>query len=126
MSPRLHWEGVQVIRTYGQGQPTSITKRLDHHAAALLPLAGALMNGLLASEVARDEQVHELHLGKGAGGVNLHLANGTTFAFRAGLNASQHYDSVQILNAPKEGVVIATVRAPGDVPGAIATIEAAL
>lgn len=26
-----------MIRTYGQGQATSITKRLDHHAEALLP-----------------------------------------------------------------------------------------
>jgi hypothetical protein len=84
------------------------------------------MNGLLASEVARDEQVHELHLGKGAGGVNLHLANGTTFAFRAGLDVNQRYDSVEILDAPKEGVVVASVRTPSDVPAAIATIEAAL
>ena len=38
-----------MIRTYGQGQATSITKRLDHHAEALLPLAGVLMNGLLAA-----------------------------------------------------------------------------
>jgi hypothetical protein len=56
-----------MIKTYGQGQATTITDRLDHHAEALLPLAGALMNGLLASEVARDDQVHQLHLGKGAG-----------------------------------------------------------
>lgn len=115
-----------MIRTNGQGQATSITKRLDHHAEALLPLAGALMNGLLASEVARDDQVHELHLGKGAGGVNLYLAGGAMFAFRAGFDADQQYERVEIFDAPKEGAVVAVVREPSDVPSAISRIEAAL
>jgi hypothetical protein len=115
-----------MIRTYGQGQATSITKRLDHHAERLVPLAGALMNGLLASEVARDGQVHELHLGKGAGGVNLYLVGGAKFAFRAGLDANQQYERVEILDAPQEGDVVATVREPNDVPAAIGMIEASL
>jgi hypothetical protein len=115
-----------MIRTYGQGKATSITKRLDHHAESLLPLAGALMNGLLASQVARDEQVHELHLGKGAGGVNLYLASGAKFAFRAGLDTDQKYERVEILDAPKQGNVVAVVRELGDVPAAISQIEEAL
>jgi len=115
-----------VIRTYGQGKATSITKRLDHHAEALMPLAGALMNGLLASEVARDEKIHELHLGKGAGGVNLYLASGAKFAFRAGYDADQRYERVEILDAPIEGKVVAVVKEMGDVPSAIGQIEAAL
>lgn len=115
-----------MIRTYGQGKATSITKRLDHHAETLLPLAGALMNGLLASEVARSEQIHELHLGKGAGGVNLYLASGAKFAFRAGHDASQPYERIEILDAPKEGEVVAVVKEMADVPAAIERIEAAL
>jgi hypothetical protein len=115
-----------MIQTYGQGGPTTISKRLQHHAKSLLPLAGALMNGLLASEVARDDDVHRLHLGKGAGGVNLYLANGAKFAFRAGLDSEDQYESVEILDAPKEGQTLVTVRKPEDVPAAIQVIEEAL
>lgn len=84
------------------------------------------MNGLLASDVARDDKVHELHLGKGAGGVNLYLANGAKFAFRPGLDSRQRYERVDVLDAPKHGKVVATVRTPDDVPAAIKRIEAAL
>jgi hypothetical protein len=115
-----------VIKTYGKGRATTITNRLDHHAAALLPLAGALMNGLLASEVARDEEVHLLHLGKGAGDVNLYLSNGRKFAFRAGFSKDGSYATVEILDAPKEGKVVATVSDTEGVPAAIKVIEAAL
>jgi hypothetical protein len=115
-----------LIRTYGQGRSTTIVDRLDHHAEKLLPLAGALMNGLLASDVARDEHAHELHLVKGAGGVNLYLSNGAKFAFRPGLDENSSYASVEILDAPQNGSVVATVSAPSDVPNAIAVIEKAL
>ena len=84
------------------------------------------MNGLLASEVARDDQVHQLHLGKGAGDVNLYLSNGKKFAFRAGLDAEGGYATVEILDAPKEGISVATVSGTDDVPAAIGVIEAAL
>lgn len=115
-----------LIRTYGQGRSTTIVDRLDHHAERLLPLASALMNGLLASKVARDEQVHDLHLGKGAGGVNLHLKNGAKFAFRAGCDENGDYERVEIFDAPKKGSVVATIRSTADVPKAIAVIEGAL
>jgi hypothetical protein len=115
-----------MIRTYGEGRPTTIVDRLDHHAEALTPLAAALMNGLLASKIARDDRVHQLHLGRGAGGVNLYLDNGAKFAFRAGVDEGGQYERVEILDAPKEGVVIATVRNPEEVPKAITVIEAAL
>jgi hypothetical protein len=115
-----------VIKTYGKGRATTITDRLEHHAEALLPLASALMNGLLASEVARDGNVHELHLGKGAGGANLYLANGRKFAFRPGFDANGGYAKVEIRDAPKKGTVVAVVAQTEDVPAAIATIEAAL
>ncbi len=84
------------------------------------------MNGLLASEVARDDEVHQLHLGKGAGDVNLYLCNGRKFAFRAGFDGDGNYATVEILNAPKEGTLVATVSDTDDVPAAIAVIEAAL
>jgi hypothetical protein len=100
--------------------------RLDHHARALAPLASALMNGLLASQVARDDRIHQLHLGKGAGGVNLHLDGGAKFAFRPGLDDDDRYDRVDILDAPKNGAVIATIRDPSDVAAAIQVIERAL
>lgn len=106
-------------------KPTS-NDRLDHHAGALLPLAGALMNGLLASEVARDGEIHLLHLGKGAGDVNLYLSGGAKFAFRPGLSAEGGYAKVEILDAPKEGNLVASVSETEDVPGAIEVIEAAL
>jgi hypothetical protein len=115
-----------MIQTYGQGRLTTIVDRLDHHAEKLLPLAGALMNGLLASKVARDDQVHKLHLGKGAGGINLYLHNGAKFAFRAGLDEDDIYDCVEILDAPHNGSIVATVKEPSDVPNAIAVIEKAL
>jgi hypothetical protein len=115
-----------MIRTYGRGQATTITDRLDHHAEALLPLASALMNGVLASEVARDDAVHELHLGKGAGDVNLYLSSGAKFAFRAGFDAEGKYAYVEVRNAPKEGTTVAVVRKTSDVPAAIEVIEAAL
>ena len=115
-----------MIQTYGQGRFTTIVDRLDHHAEKLLPLAGALMNGLLASKVARDEQVHKLHLGKGAGGINLYLSNGAKFAFRAGLDEDDAYERVEVFDAPHQGAIVATVKAPSDVPHAIAVIENAL
>lgn len=115
-----------MIQTYGKGRSTTITSRLDHHAKALAPLASALMNGLLASEVARDDRVHQLHLGKGAGGVNLHLEGGAKFAFRPGVDEDNRYDRVDILDAFEGGAIVATVRDPGDVGTAIQVIEQGL
>jgi len=84
------------------------------------------MNGLLASEVARDGEVHQLHLGRGAGDVNLYLSNGRKFAFRAGFDEDGNYATVEIRDAPKEGQPVATVSDAGDVPAAISVIETAL
>jgi hypothetical protein len=115
-----------MIQTYGQGRSTSISRRVDHHARALAPLVSALMNGLLASEIARDDRVHRLHLGKGAAGVNLYLDSGAKFAFRPHVDEYNRYDRIDILDAPKEGTVVTSVRDPGDVAAAVRVIEEGL
>lgn len=115
-----------MIKTFGRGGPTSIVKRVDHHAQDVADLVGALMNGLLASEVARSDAVHELHLGKGANEANLYLASGAKFAFRGRADAGKPYDRIEILDAPMNGDVVAIVRQPNDVPPAMAVIEQAL
>lgn len=68
-------------------------------------------------------QRHRLHLGRGAGGVNLYLDNDAKFAFRPGVDEHNRYDRVGILDAPKEGTVVATVRDPRDVAAAVRVIE---
>jgi hypothetical protein len=115
-----------MIQTYGEGRPTTIIRRLNHHAKALAPLVSALMNGLLASKVARDDRVHRLHLGKGAGGVNLYLDSGAKFAFRPGVDEQNRYDRINLLDAPKEGTIVATVRNQSDVAAAVRVIEQGL
>lgn len=114
-----------MLKVYGQGRPTTIVNRVDHHARTIADLVAALMNGILASEVARDDEVHHLHLGKGANGANLYLASGAKFAFRAAVNDRNAYDRIEVLDAPKNGTVVATVRSPRDVPAAVGVIERA-
>jgi hypothetical protein len=114
-----------MIKTYGQGGPTGIVAPLTHHAPGVAVIGLALMNGLLASDVARDDEVHRLHLGKGAQNGNLYLASGSKFCFRGRTNGGG-YDRVEVLDAPRQGKVIATVTEPKQVPGVIRTIEAAL
>lgn len=117
---------VRVIQTFGQGGLVTIVKRVDHHAEDIAMIAWALMNALLASEVARSNEVHELHLGKGANGANLYLDSGTKFAFRGRADPGRPYDRIEVLDAPHNGKVVATVRTVDDVPGAMAVIEQAL
>ena len=115
-----------MIKTFGQGGLVTIVKRVDHHAEDIAMIAWALMNALLASDVARSDEVHELHLGKGANGANLYLKSGAKFAFRGRADPGKPYDRIEILNAPHNGEVIATVRALDDVPAAMTVIEQAL
>jgi len=115
-----------VIQTFGQGGLVTIVKRVDHHAEDIAMIAWALMNALLASEIARSDEVHELHLGKGANGANLYLKSGAKFAFRGRADPGKPYDRIEILDAPHNGEVVATVQALDDVPAAMALIEQAL
>jgi hypothetical protein len=115
-----------VIQTFGQGGLVTIVNRVDHHAEDIAMIAWALMNALLASEVARSGDVHELHLGKGANGANLYLKSGAKFAFRGRADPGKSYDRIEILNAPHNGMVVATVRTLDDVPAAMAVVEDAL
>lgn len=115
-----------MIQTFGQGGLVTIVNRVDHHAEDISMIAWALMNALLASEVARSDEVHELHLGKGANGANLYLKSGDKFAFRGRADPGKPYDRIEILNAPHNGDVVATVRALDDVPAAMAVIEKSL
>jgi hypothetical protein len=117
---------VQVIQAFGQGGLVTIIKRVDHHAEDIAMIAWALMNALLASEVARSNEVHELHLEKGANGANLYLDSGAKFAFRGRADPGGPYDRIEILDAPHNGKGVATVRTLDDVPVVMAVIEQAL
>ena len=52
-----------------------------------------------------------------------YLDSGAKFAFRPGVREYNRYDRVDILDAPKEGTVVASVRDPRDVAAAVRVIE---
>jgi hypothetical protein len=103
----------------------TIVERVDHHAEGIAMIAWAL-NALLASEVARSDEVNELHLGKGANGANLYLNSGAKFAFRGRAAPGEPYDRIEILDAPHNGKVVATVQTLDDVFAAMLMIEQSL
>ena len=116
-----------MLKTYGRARATSIVAPITHHAQGVAVIATGLMNGLLASKVARDDRVHQLHMGSGAQGNNLYLDNGASFAFRAEAGKGGGYDRVVIYGKIRPlGNVVATVTDPKQVPAAIKKIEKAL
>ena len=56
---------------------------------------------------------NHLHFGKGANGVTLYLGSGEKFAFR-GRQGPDRYDRVEVLDAPRNGWVLATLDGPED------------
>jgi hypothetical protein len=116
-----------VLQTYGQGEAVGIVAPTMHHASDLAVIVAGLMNGLLVSKMARDDQVHHLHIGKGANGINFYPANGRkAFAFRGG-RSKGGYDRVEIRDRTRRGKrspnVIATVTDPKQVPDVIRKLE---
>ena len=112
-----------MIRSKGKGDGGNIGKRVGDHAPGVAPLYAALMEALLASKLARDEEkVHVLELGSGGQGTNLHVADGKGYAFRGRATGGDGYDLVQILSPIKQGKTVAVVRHPKDAVGAIAKL----
>jgi hypothetical protein len=86
-----------MIQVYGQGQPGDLVRPIFHHAQGVRDVALAVLAGLWAHELHSDpDRRHELHFGKGANGVNLHLDTGESFAFRGGFSDKGAYDHVRV------------------------------
>lgn len=96
-----------VIRVQGRN-PTTVLRRLDHHAPELVPLAQSLLFEIVFGPLGQDESVHRLRQHKkGANSFSLTTSRGNEFHFR-----SRDYESVQVLDSFKNGRVIATIETP--------------
>lgn len=103
-----------MIETYGQGTPGDVARRVLHHAQGVRDTTFALLAGLWVHEAHTDaSRRHQLHFGKGANGVTLYLDSGEKFAFR-GRQGPDGYDRVEVLDAPRNGRVLATLDGPED------------
>jgi hypothetical protein len=118
-----------MIHVYGQGKPGDLGRPIFHHARGIRDVALAVLAGLWVHELHTNPQRHhEMHFGKGANGVNLHLDNGERFAFRGHHARTGEYDYLQVHTGTIRplGPVVATLHTPQDTEQLWQLLSAAL
>ena len=100
--------------------PTTLRRRLEHHAQGLIPLAHALVDAILFGALGQDDAVHVLRQHKaGANSFSLTTADGTSYHFR-----SDDYEVIFVKDAFKHGEPITTIRTPEEAESFVARVVA--
>jgi hypothetical protein len=84
--------------------PTTLWRRMEHHASDLIPLVHSLIDALVFGPLGQDDNVHVIRQHKaGANSFSLTLAGGPTYHFR-----SHDYRTIEVYDSFKHGDQIAT------------------
>lgn len=109
----------RMIRVDGPN-PTTLWRRMEHHASELIPLVHSLIDDILFGPLGQGAEVHVMKQHKvGANSFSLTIADGPTYHFR-----SHDYRTIEVYDAFKHGNLLARLRTPDEAEGFVARMAA--